>query len=657
MKRNLLFFILVFVAAFSANAQSDMQLYQQFNGRYDFTFCGNTLNPSENNVTATCTIFTQSSATLALEQGDAIIAAYLYWAGSGTGDFEIKLNGADVTPDRTFPLMANNIDGISRPYFSAFKDVTAQVQTTGNGVYTVSDLDLTSVVASDVYCGNKTNFGGWAIIVVYENPGLPLNQLNLYDGMQYVPSAINITLPSLNVIDNAGAKIGFLAWEGDAALATESLTINGNVLSSLPLNPSLNAFNSTNSVTGSSQLYNMDLDIYDIQDNIQIGDETADIQLTSTQDFVMVNAVLTKLNSQLPDATIAANDVVLTCDSRVIEVKYTVYNVNSTDVLPAETPVSIYVDGDFIDLFKTSTAIPIGGSESGSIFITVPDTVPNQFELMLIVDDAGDGTGGIVTETDETNNIFMQTVTLWISPVLQQPADVTGCDIGNGMAYFDFSGYETSLQNSPSDTVRFYTSLIDAENDASFITETDAFLSQPKEIFVRLEDENGCYDIATFMLVVETCNFPDATVSIGKVTRTCNSRSIQVQYRVANILGNAALPAGTPVAIFADGVLITTFVTQATIAIGGNETGTITVQIPDSLPLNFQLIFDVDNQGDGTGIVDEINEENNTFEVSVTLIVSPALQDPADLTVCDTGNGTGIFDFSGYETSLRSNPT
>jgi hypothetical protein len=96
-------------------------------------------------------------------------------------------------------------------------------------------------------------FGGWAIIVVYKNANLPLNQLTVYDGLQYVPDEINITLNSLNVIDNKDARIGFVAWEGDRFISVnETLRINGNPISNLPLNPVDNAFNGTNSFTGST---------------------------------------------------------------------------------------------------------------------------------------------------------------------------------------------------------------------------------------------------------------------------------------------------------------------------------------------------------------------------------------------------------------------
>ena len=50
----------------------------------------------------------------------------------------------------------------------------------------------------------------------------------------------------------------------------ESLSINGYVLSNPPLNPSTNAFNGTNSFTGESNLHNMDIDVYDIQNTITV---------------------------------------------------------------------------------------------------------------------------------------------------------------------------------------------------------------------------------------------------------------------------------------------------------------------------------------------------------------------------------------------------
>lgn len=508
MKNKKYYIILLFTAFFYISYSQDISLYKQFNGRYDFTFIGNTLNLVENGTVHECTVLTSSSAELTLNPQDEIENAYLYWAGSGTGDLDIKLNNHNITAQRTFPLY-NQDTGLN--YFSAFADVTQQVQQTGSAIYTVSDLDVSAIITgnrdNNPYCNNGTNFAGWAIIIILKNENLPLNQLNIYDGMQHVPNEINITLSSLNVIDNNNAKIGFLAWEGDREIAVnETLRLN-NVILQNTLNPPTNAFNGTNSVTGSITLYNMDLDIYDVQDIIQIGDETAHIQLTSGQDFVMVNAIITKFNSQLPDATITIEDTFINCNSRTVKVNYTAKNINSTDILPAPTPIAIYANGILLQTTQTQNNIPIGGSESNSITIAIPETIPDIFTLKFVIDDTGNGTG-IIIETDETNNSYEINIQLNVSPELKKPENIVSCNIGFGRAVFDFSHYENELKNNPGDTVKFFNTEEDAEQNNNPIYNTGNYTSDitPQQIFVRLDDqETGCFAISSFMLVVKNC--------------------------------------------------------------------------------------------------------------------------------------------------------
>ena len=129
----------------SAIFGQDVSLFQQFNGKYDFVFIGNTLNPIENSFQTTPAVLTSSSAQLSLNTNDEIEKAYLYWAGCGTGDFEVKLNGQIIRPDRTFSLQ-RVVSNLVFDYFSAFKDITNQVQAAGNGTYTLSDLDVSSFI-------------------------------------------------------------------------------------------------------------------------------------------------------------------------------------------------------------------------------------------------------------------------------------------------------------------------------------------------------------------------------------------------------------------------------------------------------------------------------------------------------------------------------
>lgn len=478
----------------------EVTLMNQLNGRYDFIFFGNTLNTNENGTGAPCSILTSSSSTLTLSTSDVIEAAYLYWAGSGTGDFDISLNGIPITASRQFALIQPS-SGL--PFFSAFSNITSQVQTTGNGTYTFSDLDLTSVVPN--YCFNGTNFGGWAIIVIYRNDALPLNQLNIYDGLESVPSLLNITLDNLNVIDNEDAKIGFLAWEGDRSIAVnETLRINGNIISNPPLNPANNAFNGTNSETGASNLYNMDLDIYGIQSNIAVGDTSATIELTSNQDFVMINAIVTKLNSQLPDATVVLNNFNQSCNSNIYELQFTVANDNSTEILPAGTYLTFYANGISVGQFITPNAIPINGSENFNISITIPSSINTAFQLLIKVDD-NNGVAA-VNELNEINNTYTTTITPWLSPQTKPLLDYIVCDEGNKKGTFNLTTYLNSLLLNSNDNFEFYETENDAVNYQNPISNPEHYQTNitPKTIYIKIENEH-CFTITHFILNTEAC--------------------------------------------------------------------------------------------------------------------------------------------------------
>src|SRR5690606_12711839 len=233
MKKLILLFILIFpLFVFS----QPVTLFQQFNGRYDFTAVGNTLNSSENN-NGYCGQLLQSSANLSLNPGQTFVSAHLYWSSIGTGDFDVTINGAAVSAQRIFSHTFNG-----DPYFAAYADVTALVGATGNGTYTFADMDVQALLPA--YCG--TNYGGWAIYVIYEDPSLLLNQISLFDGMESVSAnnnSLDITLTNIDVSSPTLSKIGFLAWEGDEGIANgETLLINGTLISN-PLNPANNAFN------------------------------------------------------------------------------------------------------------------------------------------------------------------------------------------------------------------------------------------------------------------------------------------------------------------------------------------------------------------------------------------------------------------------------
>jgi gliding motility-associated-like protein len=514
MLKKLLYFIFLLEILFPTLIKAqDISLFTQINGRYDFTFIGNTLNPSENTNFSPTFLYTQSSANLTLSSNDRIERAYLYWAGSGAGDTQIKLNGIDISPDQ---LSTVNGTFSNFTYFSAFKDITTFVQSTGNGTYTLSDFDINSLVST--YASNATQFAGWAILVVYENPSLTLNQINIYQGLEALspnPNAIpplidnmTIQLNNLYLISNTGAKIGFIAWEGDRFIQVSerlSFSANGttNILSN-PINPSNNAFNGTNTETNATNLYNMDLDVYSIENYIVPGTTSATVSLQSGQDYVMLNTVVTKLNSQLPDATIVLENPTSTCNSREVTIDFTVSNLNSTEILQANTPITFYIGTQAITTTYTQNIIPIGGSENGTITLTIPATIPLTFTLTAVVDDTGDGTG-IRPELNENNNSFQIEIELTVAPTFNPLENLTSCNLGLTRGLFDFSNYSELVKTNLSDIVSFHESYNDAVQNINPITNSSNYeaITTPKEIFIRID--NGCFSITSFLLLTENC--------------------------------------------------------------------------------------------------------------------------------------------------------
>ncbi len=507
--------LLVFIISINSFGQT-IQPYNQFLGNIDFTMIGNTMNPFENSInTSFCYILTSSSATLTLNPEQEIIAAYLYWAGSGSlsqADLNIKLNGTEITPDRTFTETL-----ATRSVFGAFADVTALVQATGSGNYTISDFDLNGILSP--YCINRTNFGGWSIVVVYKDESLGSNLIKIYDGFEKVDSSHNnqdltIVLNNLDIYHNQGNKIAFLAWEGDKNLNyDETLMINNHIVSNPPLNPATEVFNSTNSFTNSPNLHNMDMDLFDIQGYTSVEDEELIINLHSGRqignamqaDAIIINNIVLVLNSEVPDATIEIETTIGECDDRDIQVNYTVHNTIATKALDAGTPIAFFAGDTLLDMSATQNDIPIGGFESGSITLSIPITIPNNFTLIAHVDN--DGTGeSTIREFDEENNTFEIPIILGQTPTVNTHNPILEeCDSDNNQTEpFNLTQIGNQMLGAQTGIlIRYYTNEAAAiAGNNTNITTPNAYDSGNQTIYVRMEDVVGCYIIGQFELKI-----------------------------------------------------------------------------------------------------------------------------------------------------------
>ncbi len=521
-----LIFLLLFSTSLSAQ---QIEIFEQFNGRYDYTAIGNTLNPFENNlVDDFCNTLAASSATLNLNQENTISAAYLFWAGSGQGDQTVTLNNQNFTAETTHNVSFNDLTYGELPYFSCTKDITDFVINQGNTTYTLSNLDISNTLANNPgYCNNRTNFAGWSIYIIYENINLPLNQVSLFVGLDIINRNVQekeIIIDNLNVLDNEGAKIGFLAWEGDNALNYgESLSINNNILSNPPLNNATNAFNGTNTFINSSTFYNGDLDVYNIENNINIGDTQASIKLTTgavvngqlRADLIILNNIITVLNSQLPDGTVTINNYNKTCNSSTILVNFNINNFNCTDVLPINTPIAFYGDNILLAQYQTNQILDIGETINYTTEINIPTTLDLDFELTIIIDDSGSGVG-TVNEISEINNSATTQIDLFPISETLQLENLESCNLGLNVAIYNLEDAITQEVYQNYLNFSYFENLSDLNTNTNQILDYTNYQLNPlitSTIYVKAF-KTSCFDILTITLNSINC-VPETPGNLG----------------------------------------------------------------------------------------------------------------------------------------------
>ncbi|PWH84994.1 HYR-like domain-containing protein [Brumimicrobium oceani] len=395
-------------------------LYQQFNGKYDYTVIGNTHNTADNwqlSPPTPCQMLTTSSASLNLSTGQSVVGAYLIWSGIGDGTgTTVSLNGNSIFPDI---LNLGNAQPPFFTYFSAVKDITSYVQNFGNGIYQISNFDLNPIISG--YCSNWVYYSGWNIIVVYSDNTLPNNQLNIYDGFQLLfgssNSAITFPINNLNITNTVNATLSCLSWNGSPNLFFgESFAINGDTLSNAQ-NPANNLFNGTDSFSGSNISWNRDVDKFDISNSINIGDLSATIDVTSLY-LRLISNIITSIPSELPDATINIDTITGQdlCNNQNLSIDFKVLNVNSNDTLPAGTPVSLYANNTiFLGTVLTPSEILIGDSLAMSASVTIPTNIASPFDLSIIANQNATQLG-VVPESNLNNN--SADTTLSLIPVL-----------------------------------------------------------------------------------------------------------------------------------------------------------------------------------------------------------------------------------------------
>ncbi|MGW2873830.1 hypothetical protein, partial [Kitasatospora sp. NPDC001225] len=294
-----------------------------------------------------------ASAQLLLPAGANVLSARLYWqfnptntstAGGTSGDINKgnqvswKVPGASgyqqVTAD-TYDWFDQKVGGNPpEPLLAggAVKDVTAEVRAAGPGSYTVADIQACAGRSSaQNYGGNNVGcWGGWSLVVAYEDQAEPLRYLQVWDGYQLLRDPDNSTTLTLGGIRTPAttaprATMGITVGDGDAPIAGDTLAV-GSTPENLTLLPmpgpngvgTDNAFTSridhvaadgtgTNITTRDPDPvnnYGYDARMIDVTGKIPAGSEQALVRISGAGDALEPQAAWLALDALEPDLRI-----------------------------------------------------------------------------------------------------------------------------------------------------------------------------------------------------------------------------------------------------------------------------------------------------------------------------------------------------------------
>ncbi|MCX5390478.1 hypothetical protein [Streptomyces sp. NBC_00094] len=452
-----------------------------------------------------------SSAQLVIPAGATVLSARLYWQFNPTGTSTNGTSGdlakgdkvswkvpgsgdyQQVTAD-TYDYFDQKVGGTPpEPLMAAgaVKDVTAEVKAAGAGTYTVADIQACSGRSSAQNDGgnNVGCWGGWSLVVAYEDPAEPLRYLQVWDGYQLLRDPDNLATLTLAGIRTpaggpAAATMGVTVGDGDAPIAGDQALVGseeGDLTELLMPGPTGigtdNAFTSridevaadgtganiTTRAPAPVNNYGYDARVLDVTGKIPADSSQVLLRINGAGDALEPQAVWLALEAREPDLQLTkANEPAgNTSDSPpglvdpgdTITYTFTLANkrpdggtsdldtatgVTLTDELPAGTS---YVDGSNPDCAATGSTVTCtsadlapGASRTVSFKAKVAaDTAPGtKLDDTATVAFEGKQTG---REQKRTSNTVRNTVSSKPGYVIKKTADRTSAAPGDKVTY------------------------------------------------------------------------------------------------------------------------------------------------------------------------------------------------------------------------------
>ncbi|MGW4202118.1 DUF3344 domain-containing protein [Streptomyces sp. NPDC004726] len=236
--------------------------------------------------------YNASHAELTLPKNSRVTYARLYWGGNlrvgeqkppeDNGRVLIAEPGGAYKEVLADTRIAHR-DTDDSDAFQASADVTPLVRESGSGLYTVAQINV-AMGHSEVGA-----WGGWTLVVAYENSAEPLRRLSVWDGFETLDAtrkSEEITLTGLRIPEHAGGRAGMVAYDGDRGRRGDSVSVRMGSGKSFRLtdsgNPVTDVMNSTISGPGSTvkrkpahmNTLGYDSDVFDIGPALMSGGDS-----------------------------------------------------------------------------------------------------------------------------------------------------------------------------------------------------------------------------------------------------------------------------------------------------------------------------------------------------------------------------------------------
>jgi len=269
--------------------------------------------------------YNSSRAEVRLPKGSRVSYARLYWGGNlRVGEQKPpKDNGRVLVAEpggEYREVLADTVAGhrVARgaDAFQASANVTKLVRESGPGLYTVAQVNVAK--------GRSTAgaWGGWTLVVAYENPAQRLRHLALWDGFDALKSGAGqeIRLRGLRFPKGAGGRAGLVAYDGDRGATGDSLTLTATRARSAtaarrttvtaltnPGNPHDDVLNSTISQPGAAQPQRVpaysgtlgyDSDVFDLKPGLRQGGDHLAFRVVAQRDAAWTGVLFVAVDAQ-----------------------------------------------------------------------------------------------------------------------------------------------------------------------------------------------------------------------------------------------------------------------------------------------------------------------------------------------------------------------